>query len=819
VSSLTGAFVLPPDVVLTPVAELPGDVRRQFEAEDGDVAITRPRSREPSKVVDAHTAALLGEFREPKTVVDAVISYSRAHRLDPEQTLEQAFPILDRFVRARLLVPPGSEGAAAIVPLHAVGTRVASFEVLQPIQVVDDSELYRVRDAEGQVAALKIGRPGQPPEFARLLAWEAAVLRRLDGAVNPAVVAHGEADGCPYLATSWCDGVPATTVAHRIRREHGLGEEGRTRLRGVAAAVLDAYARIHAQRLIHGDVHPRNVLVDPRGRVMLIDFALARFEGEEGPPGRGGVAFFFEPEFAAARLRGRHVPPATFAGEQYALAALIYLLVAGTHYLEFSAEKREMLRQIAHDPPRAFADPAVTWPELEAVLQRALRKIPSERFESVAGFARAVRSTPAAVAAPIVTVAPSPFDRDAACALVAQVVARLAVDGPLFRTGPAAPPFCSVNYGMAGIACAAYRLASLREDPHLLAAADLWATRAAGGMERDDAFYNPAIEITEATVGRTALYHSATGVHLVQAMVGHAMGDLVSVQSAFDDFVGAFRAHGPGANLDLTLGRSGVLLGCALLADLPARAEWLNPEPVRRLGDEVMGGIWSEVDAMGPIDERASLRSLGIAHGWAGILYATLRWCEVTGREASAPAKAPLLEKSVTQANSPAKPASLEMRLRELAARAEPAGRGLRWPVRLRRARQPDDYATSWCNGSAGHVFLWTLAHRLLGDPIYATLAERAAWDVWDTAVDFDSLCCGLAGAAYALLALHRHTGDPAWLARAGHLGNRAVAWTHASEMPDSLYKGTLGVAVLAADLLDPRDASMPLFEAERWRE
>lgn len=40
--SITGPLVLPPDVVLTPVADLSAEIRKQFHAEEGDVAITRP---------------------------------------------------------------------------------------------------------------------------------------------------------------------------------------------------------------------------------------------------------------------------------------------------------------------------------------------------------------------------------------------------------------------------------------------------------------------------------------------------------------------------------------------------------------------------------------------------------------------------------------------------------------------------------------------------------------------------------------------------------------------------------------------------------
>jgi hypothetical protein len=126
-----------------------------------------------------------------------------------------------------------------------------------------------------------------------------------------------------------------------------------------------------------------------------------------------------------------------------------------------------------------------------------------------------------------------------------------------------------------------------------------------------------------------------------------------------------------------------------------------------------------------------------------------------------------------------------------------------------------------WCNGSAGFVHLFTLAHELSGEALYRRLAEGAAWHVWEAPDGNGSLCCGLAGRAYALLNFYRHAGGAGgsvWLARARELAEGAatdLAW--AVDSPDSLYRGELGPAVLAADLGRPEGAAMPFFEDEGW--
>jgi serine/threonine-protein kinase len=103
---------------------------------------------------------------------------------------------------------------------------------------------------------------------------------------------------------------------------------------------------------------------------------------------------------------------------------------------------------------------------------------------------------------------------------------------------------------------------------------------------------------------------------------------------------------------------------------------------------------------------------------------------------------------------------------------------------------------------------------------VHRELAESSAWAAWDAPGGYPDLCCGLAGRAYALLALYRHTGDADWLRRARLLGARAGrALERAGEMPYplSLFKGAPGILLLLADLARPESACMPFFEAEGW--
>ena len=154
--------------------------------------------------------------------------------------------------------------------------------------------------------------------------------------------------------------------------------------------MVEAYAELHRHGVLHGDVHPGNILLDADHRVGLIDFGLAAVPGLSPAPRPAGGEYL-DPQSAAALLAGRPLPILDAAAEQYALAALAFRLVTGEAYLDLECERQDALRSIVQTPPRRFAAVAGRWAAGERVLRRALAKDPADRFTSVQAFAEALR--------------------------------------------------------------------------------------------------------------------------------------------------------------------------------------------------------------------------------------------------------------------------------------------------------------------------------------------------------------------------------------------------------------------------------------------
>jgi eukaryotic-like serine/threonine-protein kinase len=779
-------LVLAPDVLVIPLPELPESIRGQL-GDQGEFVLTQARGRVSSLVVDRAAADLIREFTASSTIVEAVVRYSRARGLDPERVLEDGYPVLRQCLGQGFLVPADSELAQPRRVAFALGDRVAGGAVLRCVRFLGDTEVYQLVLDGGGLAALKVLR-ATAPHAMTAFEREVEVLRHLDGRVAPRLLGTGELAGTRWLAQEWVDGVPATAAAAALRPTG----DGAARLADLCRRVAEAYADLHGRGVVHGDVHPGNVLVSPSGTVRLLDFGLARLlPSGLAPPLRGGVPSYFAPDHAAALLSGREPEPATPASEQYSVGALLYTMLTGSAYIDFAIGEEDLLRQIVADDPSPFTRHGVpSWPEMEALLAAALAKDPARRITS-RGLAERLRTLAPLGPSHGASQAGSPTD--GLDVLLDSVLERTRPGGEWFEGGLPTAPLCSVAHGAGGTAIALHHVAVLRDDPDLLTLADEWAVRAAREAGRPDAFRSPALKLDLEATGSVSPFHCLSGVHGAQVLVSNAMRDTLARQRALDAFVAASRR--PCDLLDLTIGRAGTLLAAAILVEAVDSDHLLDNRELRAFGNATTDAIWSQLDGMPPVAECRAFPYLGVAHGWAGLLLATLRWSRVTG--------APL-------------PPGLPDRLEQLAELARPAGMGVRWSSTNDLSGAGAATMAGWCHGTAGHVWLWTAAHLALRDDRWARLAERAAWDVYGTPEPTPILCCGLAGQAYGLLEMYRHTGEQAWLRAAGELAARAAVAVRdvgsAGTIPGSLHKGEVGVAVLAADLGRPEAATMPFF-------
>jgi serine/threonine-protein kinase len=178
------------------------------------------------------------------------------------------------------------------------------------------------------------------------------------------------------------------SLRDRLRAEGRLSVEQAIRITRAVGAALD-YA--HRRSIVHRDVKPENILLQ-EGEPVVSDFGVARGLCDDCDPvptvTEPGVAVgtpaYMSPEQASGD------PVVDARSDQYALACVLYELLAGEPPFPGSGARATMARH-ATEPPRP---PRVVRPEVPGAVERALLKAlskePGERFASVAEFCEAL---------------------------------------------------------------------------------------------------------------------------------------------------------------------------------------------------------------------------------------------------------------------------------------------------------------------------------------------------------------------------------------------------------------------------------------------
>ena len=190
-----------------------------------------------------------------------------------------------------------------------------------------------------------------------------------------------------FLVMAFVDGEP---LSRRIAR---LGRLSAAETMSVVAQAADALGAAHAGGVVHRDVKPGNLIVQPDGAVVLVDFGVARSAtvtaittGGEVP----GTALYMAPEQAA----GKSVTPAT---DIYALGAVAYNCLAGEPPFTGETPVGIALKHLQDEPPPL---PEVVPEPARALVERAMAKDPDDRYPSatvLAAAARAAGGRPAGV--------------------------------------------------------------------------------------------------------------------------------------------------------------------------------------------------------------------------------------------------------------------------------------------------------------------------------------------------------------------------------------------------------------------------------------
>lgn len=265
-----------------------------------------------------------------------------------------------------------------------VGQTIAHYKILEELGGGGMGVVYRAEDLNLQrTVALKFlpSSVTRDPQLKKRFAREAQAASALD---HPNICTiyeiHETQAGQIFIAMAFYKG---ETLEKKVAR--GLLDISEA----VQIALQLAYglAEAHSRGVIHRDIKPANIMVTANGRVKILDFGLAKLEGESTltqPGNRMGTLSYMSPE----QIEGTAVD---HRADLWAAGVVLYELLTGQRPFHGEYEAA-LVYSILNDPPEPIRSKRPELPaRLAAVVHRMIARNPDERYQSADEFIEALQ--------------------------------------------------------------------------------------------------------------------------------------------------------------------------------------------------------------------------------------------------------------------------------------------------------------------------------------------------------------------------------------------------------------------------------------------
>lgn len=246
------------------------------------------------------------------------------------------------------------------------------YQLIDRIGIGGMAEVYRAQDnVLGRIVAVKTMLPQYAADstFTQRFKQEAAAAANLQSPYIVNVYDWGQDEGTYYLVMEYIRGSDLKTA---------INERGAINQRKVAeigTQVCQALSAAHNLDIIHRDIKPQNIMVQPDGNVKVMDFGIARAKNSVKSKTSSvlGTAHYISPEQA----QGKEL---TAASDIYSLGIVLYEAVAGQLPFDGPDAISVAMKQVNETPfPLHKINPDID-PALESIIFKALAKNPYERF-------------------------------------------------------------------------------------------------------------------------------------------------------------------------------------------------------------------------------------------------------------------------------------------------------------------------------------------------------------------------------------------------------------------------------------------------------
>ena len=247
--------------------------------------------------------------------------------------------------------------------------------------------VYRAWDSKTKrIVAIKVLRAEfqQDGEFLRRFSREAEAASKVSHENIVGMYDVGQDGDTRYIVMEFIDG---TTLKSMIRQMGHLSPDAVVRM---GIRILAAVDHAHKNGIVHRDIKPQNILVDPQGVVKVADFGIARMKAQQTTrvadvnSSALGSVHYISPEQASGEV-------ADEKSDLYSVGIVLYEMLVGHVPFDGDTAVSVALKHVSEEPRSLREEDPDISRAIDEVVLRALRKKPEERYQTAAEMAADLR--------------------------------------------------------------------------------------------------------------------------------------------------------------------------------------------------------------------------------------------------------------------------------------------------------------------------------------------------------------------------------------------------------------------------------------------
>lgn len=248
------------------------------------------------------------------------------------------------------------------------------YQVLDKVGTGGMATVYRGLDQVlGRTVAIKTMLPqyATDPSFAARFKQEAQAAAALNSPYIVSVYDWGKDADTYYIAMEYLRG---TDLKSGIRKHGALDCK---KVAQIGSQIAQALSVAHNHDIIHRDIKPQNIMVQPDGNIKVMDFGIARAKNSHLTTDNSvlGTAHYVSPE----QTQGKPLGPTT---DLYSLGIVMYEAATGRVPFDGDNAVTVAMKQVTEQPvPPSQINPSVD-PQLEAIILKCMQKDPKDRFQT-----------------------------------------------------------------------------------------------------------------------------------------------------------------------------------------------------------------------------------------------------------------------------------------------------------------------------------------------------------------------------------------------------------------------------------------------------